>query len=142
MIIVKQINISKGKGKLRTKKTKNDPFLTSTGVAQNIREIEKPTAELEELNIDDKEVLDNLNTFITGDDDLAELRRMIKKTKRDITEYADGVCNLNKIIGDIRKDTPHFMSNYENELSVLDTKMEKLMPGGNPNKLWERKKKK
>ena len=50
----------------------------------------------DDFNVDDQDVLDNLKELdkFSTEDDLAELRRMINKTKHRISDYAFGVYNL------------------------------------------------
>jgi len=99
-------NLTKPKKPQATVAKKNpDTFLiTSVGIEGNVRKSE-PSSEEEDNQdplpeIDDREVLGTLNE--RGEyDDLAELRRMIKDTKREMKDYGKELIDLKNVIADM-----------------------------------------
>lgn len=121
------------------KTTKSDPFLTNILISHTQEEKKEEPKIFQPETIDDGEVIRNLRE-LEKEDDLAELRRMIRKTKQDITEYAGGVVSLKKIVDETYRDSLIYgRKNMDEEMYGIDMKIEKLIPKGEATSLWRKK---
>jgi len=77
--------------------------MTGIGMySEKVEEPESPKSEKDEEGyIDDNDILKNLGYFDKNNDDLAELRKLINKTQRNISNYAGEVQVLEKCVSGV-----------------------------------------
>lgn len=100
----KDPSISK-KPEIPANKKDKDTFLTGIGLEKTKPETppEEESDEEEDVlpQIDDNEVIEGVKGKDGEYDDLEELRRMIRQTKKDMTDYGQEILDLKNIIGDL-----------------------------------------
>ena len=122
---------------------KDDAFITSIAVlSENKPKIMKKYEEepKEEPEINENEMLKNLwidNYKET--DDLAELRKLINRTKKNISDYASDLYTLKNNVNDVKAvyaDLGYRVKN--NDLMFeMDKVYNEVMPNGDRNKLFK-----
>ena len=128
--------------KYKTVIPKDDAFLTAIHVtSENLIKPQSNPQEFEpepeELNED--EMLKNLWLDNNSEhDDLAELRKMINKTKKNISDYASGLYNLKNYVNDVKSAYSDMGYKIKNNdlMYEMDKVLDEYVPGGDKNSMF------
>ena len=131
------------------KVSKKDPFLTSIGVVNEQPVKREPPPKDDdfevEQQINDDEILNSLKADYkkSTEDDLAELRRMIKECQKNISDYAGELYHLKNTTFEANSDALELGYGVNNDIFYdMDRHFDKHMPGGDSNLLFVKKNKK
>lgn len=129
--------------KYKTIVPKDDAFLTAIHVlsenvpSKSLKKEEPEEEAAEELNED--EMLKNLWLDNYNDnDDLAELRKMINRTKKNISDYASELYHLKNGVNDVKLvyDDLGYKVKNNDVLYEMDKVFNEYMPNGNKNSIF------
>lgn len=128
--------------KYRTIVPKDDAFLTSIHVLSDNHIKPKTFVKEEEQepqeNFNEDEMLKNLWIDNRESDDLAELRKMINRTKKNISDYASGLYHLKNGVNDVRSiyDDLGYKVKNNDLMYEMDKVFNEYMPNGDKNSMF------
>ena len=122
---------------------KHDPFLTSLLMEKvklppiNENNIDLPDEMEDYKKLSNEEVLKNLDVQYTSMDELGELRRMINKCKKNISNYASDVYSLKSVVNDVNDKYKEIGYGVSDEIFYdIDRNFREYMPNGDKNLIF------